>query len=387
MLIDSSSRLREIVSAARHAPAVALDTEFVWERTYYPRLGVVQMALSGEEVFLLDAAALDLSPLGDIIADASITKILHDARQDLVILRRATGAAPTNVFDTQVAAGFVGLGASNSLQNLVADVTGITLPKGATRSDWLKRPLSDEQLKYAADDVVHMHAVYDELSRRLEERGRAGWAAEEMSAYDDPSLYQEDDPRERYRSIRGGNKRGFGPREFSVLREVTAWREREARSSDRPRGHVVDDSTLAEIAQRKPASEDDLRRIRGLSDRAARRYGGDIVEAVSAGLDVPKEEMPARPARTPDDPAVQPRIDLVQALIRGTAERQGIDPTMLATRSDIESLVTHMSPNGDHPIFRGWRGAFIGEALRSLMAGRASVTLDADGLPKIVDAQ
>ena len=183
-MIDTASGLRSLVDRARKTGVVALDTEFVWERTYYPQLGLVQVGLSDDDCSLVDAAALDLTPLGEILEDPAIVKILHDAQQDLSLLRRATGSAARNVFDTQLAAGFVGLSATASLQDLVQALFDVTLPKTATRTDWLRRPLSDEQVDYALDDVRYLPEAREILLDRAERLGRAGWMAEELDAGD-----------------------------------------------------------------------------------------------------------------------------------------------------------------------------------------------------------
>jgi ribonuclease D len=384
-LINSPEALADVVESARRADAVAIDTEFVWERTYYPRLGLVQVGLGPEEVYLLDAPALDLSPLGAVLADASVTKIVHDAVQDLTILRRATGADPRNVFDTQLAAGFIGLGASISLQNLLGELAGVRLDKGATRSDWLQRPLTKAQLSYAADDVRYMVAAYREMQARLAARGREAWAAEEMAHLNDAERFQEDDPRERYRSVRGRGRKGFSGRDYAVLRELAAWREEVARNQDRPRGHILDDSLLIEIALRKPTTEEKLRGLRGISDRDVARHGEALLAAVQAGVDAPRESWPERNGRPNEDVTQTPRLDLVQAFIRGRGEREGVDPVLVANRADVERLVA-LPPDRlrEHPVLHGWRREFIGADLEDLLTGRAALSIDQDGLPAIV---
>jgi ribonuclease D len=387
-MITEAGPLRALVARARQAPAVALDTEFVWERTFYPRLGVVQLGLGRDDVHLLDGAALDLSPLGELLADPAVTKVLHDAGQDLTILRRASGADPVNVFDTQLAAGFVGLGASVSLQALFEGLLGVRLAKGATRSDWLRRPLSAEQTAYAEDDVRYLLDAYAALRERLAARGRTAWAEEEMRAYDDPRQYEDGDPRERYLAVRGKGKRGFGGREYAVLRELAAWREEEARKRDRPRGHVLSDDALVELAQRAPTSPERLRKIRALADRDAERYGDALLEAIQRGLETPKEDQPGRADRPDEDASQTPRLDLVQALIRGRAQRDDVDPALVANRTDVERLVAGGGLDPDrHPVLRGWRRDFIGEALEDLLAGRAGVALDEAGLPQFIPLQ
>ncbi|MDX1529957.1 MAG: ribonuclease D, partial [Rhodothermales bacterium] len=387
-MIDTPESLRDVVERVRQRARVAIDTEFVWERTYYPRLGLVQLGVDEDETYLVDAVALkDLSPLGPLLSDEHTVKILHDARQDLTILRRASGASPQRVFDTRVAAGFVGLSATLSLQAVVQETVGVTLPKGEQRSDWVRRPLSDEQIAYAHSDVRYLPRAYETLRRWAEERGRLRWVEEEMRLLDDPALYEEDDPRERYHSVKSRAKRGFGRRDYAVLREVTAWREQVARDHDRPRKHVVPDDVLVDLARRKPTAEADLDRVRGLSGKARDRYGEAMVEAVRRGLDVPKSEQPRPPQSRRPDETLTPRLDLAQALLRGRGLRDGVDPTLVATRADVEALVA-AGPDADadhHALLRGWRRAFIGADLLALMQGDNAVGLDPEeGLPRIV---
>lgn len=384
-MIQTPEELQSLIDRARSAAVVALDTEFVWERTFYPRLGVVQLGIDRDDVTLIDAAALDLAPLADLLADEKVVKLFHDAEQDLTILRRASGGSPRNIFDTQRAAGFVGLGASVSLQGLIEGLLGIRLDKGATRSDWMQRPLSAEQVSYALDDVRYLPDAYRQLQDRLQRLGRVGWVEEEMAHYDDPARYEEDDPRERYQNVRGRGKRGFGGRDYAVLRELAAWREEEARRRDRPRGHIVSDDALLELAQRAPGSADRLGKMRKLSGKDVDRYGEAILAAVARGRDVPASEYPDRPARSAEDHTLTPRLDLVQALIRGRGQRDGVDPALIGNRADVERLVAEGTPDpADHRILQGWRREFIGADLEALLLGQAAVTLDDEGLPQFL---
>jgi ribonuclease D len=387
-VIDTPHALDDLIARARDAHRVALDTEFVWERTYYADLGLVQLGLSRDEVFLIDTVALDdLSPLGALLEDPSVVKILHDAQQDLMILHRATGGAPKNIFDTRLAAGFVGIGATISLQGMIQETVGVHLPKGESRSDWLRRPLRDAQLEYARDDVRYLTEAYDILWERIDALDREAWVREEMAQYDDLDLYTDDDAYERYQRVKGRGKRGFSPRDYAVLREVTAWREETARRRNRPRGHIVKDDVLVALAQRKPTDVGALGKIRNLSDNARRNYGDAIVEAVKRGLDVPKEEQPRPPRGRRTEDSELARLDLAQALIKGRSLGHDIDPGLIGNRADVEALVA-AGPNadaGDHAMLRGWRGEFVGEALRDLLRGETAVTVDpSTALPRLV---
>ncbi|MEM1043090.1 MAG: ribonuclease D [Bacteroidota bacterium] len=390
-MIDTPQQLADLIARARAADRVALDTEFVWERTYYPRLGLVQLGLSRDETFLIDAAALDLRPIGALLADASVVKILHDAQQDLTILHRAAGSddgfAPKNVFDSRVAAGFVGLTATTSLQALIEETVGVHLPKGESRSDWLRRPLSSAQMEYARDDVRYLPDAYDALWDHIRERDRTAWVEEEMQLYDDPALYAEEDPWAHYHRIKGRGKRGFSGRDYAVLRELGAWREQEARYRDRPRRHIVPDEVLVTLAQRKPTDPGALRSVRGLSDNARRSYGDALVETVERGLAVPKGDRPRPPQGRRSDDAEQARLDLALALVKGQSLGHDVDPALVANRASVERLVAagaEAKPD-EHALLQGWRRTLAGEALLDLLRGESAVGVNPEtALPRVL---
>ena len=377
-MIDTQRGLEALVERALDADAVALDTEFVWERTYYPRLGVVQLGLDHDDLHLLDAAALDLAPLGRLLEDERVVKILHDAEQDLTILRRATGAYPRSIFDTQLAAGFVGLPSTLSLGDLVAEVQGIHLPKTESRTDWLRRPLSEKQRAYALDDVRYLPAVYRALLDRARQRQRMDWMREELATYDDPDRYDDPDPRRQHLRVSGAGR--LTGRQRAVLRELAAWREEEARRQDRPRGHVVHDKVLGAVARRLPRTPNDLGGVRGLDDRSRRRYGEALVAAVARGLALPADEHPGRRPSLPNDDAFTARVNLALAALTGTGLAEGIDPGLVATRADVAALVEAFpEPDADGlALLQGWRRAFLGDALLALLAGRRAVLHDPD---------
>lgn len=382
-LISTGTELADLVDRARKAEAVALDTEFVWERTYYPRLGLVQLAFGPDDVYLIDAPSLDLSPLGDLLVDPHVVKLLHDAVQDLTILKRATGTAPRNVFDTQRAAGLIGLGASVSLQNLLSETVNVRLSKTETRSDWIRRPLSDTQLRYAADDVLYMIPAYDKIREQLGRLNRESWADEEMQLLNNVQIYEEGVPEERYQAVRGKGRKGFRPRDYVVLQYLTAWRELEARQFDKPRGHIVPDEVLIDLAQKKPSDFRALRNIRSISDKAAREYGEDILAVIESALASDPDTWPPSPNAPPEDPTVTPRLDLILAGIRGRGEREKVDPQLVASRSEVEKFVLKPEDSA-HRFLSGWRESFIGNDLRRLLKGEAVIRIAADGLPEIV---
>ena len=230
-IIDTPDALETLVNRALNAPCVGIDTEFVWEQTYYPRLGIVQVGLAENDCHLIDAVKLsDLSPLGALIADRHTVKILHDAQQDLWILKRITDAIPCNIFDTRCAAGFAGLGSTLSLGNLLRLCLNIQLSKTETRTNWLRRPLSDKQLAYALDDVRYLPALREHILTDIHRRDRENWLAEELLQYDVAKLYDDRAPEEQYTRVKGTGR--LSRRDMAIVRELTTWREKEAQQTD-----------------------------------------------------------------------------------------------------------------------------------------------------------
>jgi ribonuclease D len=388
-LIADVAALADATARARAAGVAALDTEFVWERTYFPRLGLIQLAWPEGDgpddvaVALLDPTALPtLAPLGDLLADPEVEKVLHDAGQDLTILRRASGGEPRRIFDTQRAAGFVGLPSTLSLQDLLRETVGVEIAKGEQRTDWLRRPLSPAQLVYARADVRHLPEVRRRLLDRAHVRGRAAWIAEEMQRYEAPDLYTEVDPMEQHERVKVGTK--LSPEQRAVLRELAAWREQEARRADRPRRCLLADDAISELARRMPADRAALARL-GLPEGLVRHHADALLDAVARGRAVAPSERPHRPPPGPDEDRLAVRTQLLQALLAGRGARQGVDPGLVASKSDLRALVDdgpHADPEA-HPLLRGWRRAFIGYDLLALLDGRASVMLDPeDGWPR-----
>lgn len=377
-MIDSPSVLADLCSRARQQTAVALDTEFVWERTYVPALGVVQIGLGGDDVHLVDTLALtgdDLAPLGELLADPETEVVLHDALQDLQILARATGFLPRSVFDTQRVAGFVGQTATASLQDLVEWATGVTLDKGATRSDWLRRPLSETQVHYAENDVRYSLDVRDKLLDEAEDRQRLEWIDEEMAHYEDPAHFDDADPMEAVSRVKSRAASKLDGQGRTILRHVAAWREREARRLDRTRRMVLPDDALVDIAQRRPRSASDLDRV--LTGRQARRYADTLLAAVREGEDAPPEARTRRGRPGPDEERRQAQLNVIQGLVAGRCTLGAVDPQLAATKAQLTALVASGADASleDHPVLQGWRREFVGDAILAFLRGEGGVRL------------
>ena len=356
-MIATRKEFTDLIERACHTDGVGLDTEFIWERTYYPRLGLIQIALSDEDCYLIDPLAIeDLTPLGRLLEATRVVKILHDAPQDLAILYRATGVIPRNVFDTRIAAGFAGLSSTISLADLIDVLLDIDLPKTETRTNWLKRPLDNSQVEYALDDVRYLRALRVLLLTRIilpEFRQGLDQELENLSA---ASTYDPPDDQLRYLKIKGSgslDRRGLG-----LLRELAAWRESEARSRNRPRGHILNDKMLLTIAREGSSSTDMLSCLQPLSSKKISQYGEQLKVAVSKALALSDKELPD----------VHPKLKLNAAqrsihkrLLKFLDKYQrvsGVDHQLVGNNAEFKQLVIHLD-NGNTPLpekfARGWR--------------------------------
>jgi ribonuclease D len=370
----------ELAAAARDAGRLAIDTEFMTEGRYRPLLCLVQIGVpvAGRDeldVTLIDPfEPLDPAPLAEVLADPDVEIVMHAARQDVAILRRDWQTEVTNLFDTQVAAGFAGHGAQTGYVNLLAETLKVNLPKSAGFTRWDQRPLTEEQLAYAAGDVLHLLAVTDLLQSRLEAAGRLGWVRDECERLEGSTL--ERDPEEVWRRLPRVNQ--LSGRSRAVARELAAWRERAAQEEDKPVGSIIADAPLVELARRQPRDERGLEQIRGLHPRGLRRRGPALLEAIERGREAPppQSDDERRPAA---DPADAPVVALAEALIRQRAIDAGLAYEVLAARADIARIVSAARRGEAEPGVRtiqGWRREVAGAELLDMLAGRVTVGLD-----------
>ena len=360
-LITTAADLEPVAARLLQAEAVAVDTEFFWERTFYPILGVVQLATSDNACWLVDAVRIPhLGALGPMLASPDITKVLHDAPQDLGILARATGARPRQIFDTRLAAGFAGLDPTCSLQALLRQALGVELAKAETRSDWLRRPLSANQLRYAADDVLHLIPLRETLLARCASESVRGWLREDLRRLDDPAVFQDRDPRLMYLRVKGGSR--FSARQLAILRELAAWREIEARRRDWPRGHFLPDEVLVALARVVSADRQVLQGVPGLPRNLPDDVFAGLLDSVARGLCVPDAECPQPVlADAPARRAGNPPADRLLAHIRSACSVHQIAPSLVASRSEAESFVRQLAGGAvtNHPLTTGWRRGFV----------------------------
>lgn len=368
-LITDSAALSEVVSAAAAEDRYAIDTEFHRERTYFPQVALVQLAW-GDETVLIDPLATDLGQLAKLL-DGPGRCVLHAGTQDLEVLELACGTVPQEIFDTQIAAGFLGL-SSGSLVSLLDRYMDVRLAKGDRLTDWLQRPLTDAQLDYAAADVDNLLTLSDILSRQLEDLGRLDWAIDESQLLLDrprTGRVPEDAVKriKEARSLRGST--------YRVATAVAAWRERRAAELDIPVRQVLPDLAVVGVAQRIPKNVDQLLSIRSLEKRHLRNGAElEILGAVQAGLNSVAEETPV--IKTKDLPReLRPVVSLVTAWISQLARDNKLDPALLATRSDIEALLAQK----DCRLLRGWRNQLVGEPIAQLAGGEAALAFDGGG--------
>lgn len=363
---------------ARAAGRLGIDTEFMSEGRYRALLCLTQVAVedaaepTGIRTILIDGldGSVDVRPLAELLADPGVEIILHAGRQDAAILRRAWATQLTNIFDTQIAAGFVGESAQSGYGNLISAVLGLRVGKTASYTRWDSRPLTGEQLSYAAEDVAHLLQLADELQRRLHETGRFDWAMEECRRLE--SATDERDPETAWERLpRVGQ---LDPQARAVAKRLAAWRERTAAAEDRPVGQVLQDPPLLELAKRHPRQANALSQIRGIHPSVIKRRGTELLEAITAGLADPP--IPREARRGHSDSSDTPLIALAEALLRARAMEAGLAYELIASRSDLEQIISaarQSAPEPDVRTLAGWRRALVGSDLESLLSGRVAV--------------
>jgi ribonuclease D len=369
--ITTTAKLADACARMARHPFVTVDTEFLRESTYYPRLCVAQMATLDEAV-VIDALAdgIDLAPFFALMADEKVVKVFHAARQDIEICWHEAGLIPSPLVDTQVAAMVLGYGDAISYDQLVQRITGDNLDKSNRFTDWTRRPLSDAQLTYAVSDVTHLRDVYLKLSTDLEKRERGDWMREEMKILTSPATYRFE-PEHAWERLKTRVRK---PRELAVLIEVAAWREREAQERDVPRGRVLKDDVVGDIAIQAPATVERLAGLRSLPRGFERsRWGEAIVEAVKRGLardpkTLPSFERPKPPLNG------QATVELLKVLLRMTAERHGVAAKVIATVDDLDRIAA--DDHADVPALSGWRRELFGEKALALKHGQLSLAIE-----------
>ncbi|KAA0124872.1 ribonuclease D [Methylobacterium sp. P1-11] len=371
-LITNTDALRQICTRLAEQPFVTVDTEFMRETTYYPKLCLIQLAAPDGTGVLVDplAPGIDLQPFIALMADERTVKVFHSARQDLEIIWLIGGILPHPFFDTQVAAMVCGYGDSVSYEQLVNDVAKAKIDKSSRFTDWSRRPLSEAQLTYALSDVTHLVKIYEVLVAELLRTDRGAWLDEEMAVLTSPETYRAD-PAQAWRRLSGRMRK---PREIAVLMEVAAWRESEAQARNVPRGRVLKDEAVIDIASAAPRNAEALGRLRTIPAGFERsRTGVDIVAAVERGLarDTSAVRMPERARRSGGNGAI---VELLKVLLKAVCESEGVAPKIIATVDDLEAIADDDA--AEVAALQGWRRALFGQKALALKQGRLALSVE-----------
>ena len=367
-LITTTEALAAFVERMRAETFVTVDTEFMRDRTYWPKLCLMQIAGAGEAVAVDPLApGMDMAPLAALIDDPGVVKVLHAARQDLEIFFRLFGRLPSPLYDTQIAAMVCGFGEEVAYETLVNEIAHGRLDKASRFTDWARRPLSAAQLAYALGDVTHLRTIYEALSRRIEAAGRTAWVAEEVAGLADPALYQPD-PAESWRRLK---PRSRDRRFLAVVQRLAAWREREAQRRDLPRNRVIRDDVVMEIAATRPASVEALRDLDRVSlDRESTRA---VIAEIQAAMALPEHELPRAEVQVRLPKGIGPLIDLLRVLLKLRAEDSDVAQRLIANGGDLEAIA--LDDHADVPALKGWRREIFGTEALALKRGEIGIAV------------
>jgi ribonuclease D len=370
--ITTTAELAAFCNRLRGQPFVAVDTEFMRETTYWPKLCLIQAAAPGIEAVIDPLAeAIDLAPILEVMRDPSIEKVFHAARQDVEIFNNL-GAIPAPLFDTQIAGMAAGFGEQIAYDALVRQMLKVDLDKSSRFTDWARRPLSEAQLTYALADVTHLASLFPLLHGRLEKAGRLKWVEEEMRAMTDPALYDVA-PENAWKRLKPRRHTG---KYLTVFRAVAAWRERTAQLRDQPRGRILKDDAIDELATQAPIDADGLNRLRSVPKGfAGSKFGPELVETIRAALEDPAAHAPSAPrTQAPPSPAAGAVVELLKVLLKSRAEDAGVASKLIATVSDLEKIAN--DDHADTQALHGWRREAFGEDALKLKRGDLALVLD-----------
>ncbi|MDH3593940.1 MAG: ribonuclease D [Rhodospirillales bacterium] len=371
-LICDSAELAAFCTRQAEADFITVDTEFLRDTTYWPKLCLVQIG-GPKEVAAIDSLApdIDLAPMTELLGNTKLLKVFHSARQDMEIFYHMMGRLPAPIFDTQVAAMVCGFGDSVGYETLARKLAGASVDKASRFADWSRRPLTKRQLDYALADVVHLRPVYKKLKNKLDRNGRAEWLKEEMDVLTTPATYALE-PKTAWQRLK---TRSNDRRYLAVMRTLAAWRETEAQRRDVPRGRVLRDEQLFDIAAHTPKNIEELARTRGLGrDLARGRIGQAILEAVQAGLAVPEAERPMPAPRSELPKGLGPVIDLLKVLLKMRCEEHNVAQRLVASTADLERIAA--DDEAPVPALKGWRRKVFGADALALKQGRLALGSD-----------
>ncbi len=378
MFIVSQEELEAFCERAKSSTILAIDTEFMREKTYFAKLCLIQMATDTESVLIDPFAMRDLGVLAQLLTDEHIVKLFHAGTQDIEILYREVGVLPTPVFDTQIAAALLGHTQQIGYAALVHSVCGVTIKKTDSYTDWSRRPLSNSQKQYAQNDVLYLGSLYEKMSEELREKGRLQWLERDFEALVDPTKYEVDE-RERFRRLKRVSS--LSRRQLAAAREVAAWRELQAQMRDIPRKWVMTDEQVVEACKREARTIDELFMVRGLSDRLSTKDAREVATLMKAALDSAPATWPELDKCGKSEPNVDMQIDLMSALVRVRAKENDVAFQTLASHADLTRIARGYRT--DTELLQGWRAQIVGNELIELLEGR--ITLGIDGTSLVVN--
>lgn len=379
MLVESDAQFKEFIERCAKSPYMAIDTEFLREKTYYAKLCLVQVAIKGEVAIIDPFKITDLSVMASVLTDPHVVKIFHASSQDIEILYHETGVVPTPVFDTQVAAALLGKTQQASYAAIVQSFCQVTLPKKDSFTDWSRRPLSASQVEYAADDVTYLPRIYRDMKGKLEEKGRLSWLDDAFEEISNPKKY-EIDPRARFRKLKRVNQLSI--RQMAAAREFAAWREERAQKLNIPRKWVVSDEQIVEACRREPRNLDELYMVRGMRETLKPADARRVLQLIKIGLTCPEDELPIMHPAQRNEANVDIAVDLMNAIVRLRARENHIAPQTLAPHAELMKLARgHVD---ECELLKGWRYHVVGKELSELLDGKFALCLT-EGNLKIVD--
>ncbi len=373
--INTPDQLTILCEQIRKESWLALDTEFLREKTYYPKFCLLQLA-TPEWVACVDPIALsNLDELFDVLYSADIVKVFHSCRQDLEIFFQASGKLPSPIFDTQVAAPLLGFQDNPGYAMLVSSFLGVNLNKAHTRADWSKRPLTPAEIEYAADDVIYLCKIYQIMVQKLTELDRIDWLIQDFADLSNPDHYKVD-PEKAWFKVKGKNK--LTGKQLSIIQTLAAWREKTAQAEDRPKSWLLRDELLFDLAKLQPETVTELAGVRGINERSVNRYGKELCQLITDAKNRPPQSLNDKDRSAKKTQQEEAILDILTALVRVRAEENALNPSILATRKDLEDLLL----NGDEelPLLHGWRFSMAGKELVGLIKGELLLGIDHDRL-------
>lgn len=372
-IITDTKGLESFCQSLHGEAFVTLDTEFIRERTYYPKLCLVQLAGSGSEAVIDPLApGMDLAPLLALLADDKLLKVMHACRQDMEIFYQLMGKLPAPIFDTQVAAMVCGHGESVGYETLVGSLLGRGVDKSSRFTHWDERPLSERQIDYALADVTHLRDLYPKLLGRIEQDGRMHWIKEEMEVLTDPAIYAQE-PEDIWMRIKCSQK---SPSFLVYLREAAAWREREAQRLNRPRQWIFKDETLVEIARGAPKTREELTRIRGVGNQLKDSQMEQLLAVIARAKTIPQSDWPRLPRVKPPLPGADVVADLLRLLLKRQCELHHVAAKLVAGRDDLLAIAAGTATPELTPALHGWRYEIFGQFAQQVAAGKLGFAID-----------